>query len=836
MIVFGGAETIAQTWALTLGPPQHWDLLPTSGGPSGRKDAAMVYDPVRHRMLLFGGYDSNYRNDVWALSLDAPLEWTQIVPNGTPPSGRMYTVAVYDPLADRMLVMGGHPTSLNDVWALELTGPAAPRWVQIVPTGTLPPPRYGHVGAFDAPRNRLVIWGAADASVWSLSFTTMSWTEHVIPGSPPVRQLMTGSHDLAGERLLVFGGYPANSELWELKLNSLTWSFLTPAGSPPPARWLHCAALDPVGSRMVVFGGLTLPSTPTASTFGLAWTPPSTAPVIAGFEPIGGLAGDHVTITGVNLASPLSVRFNGVEADILSSTQFTIVAVVPSGATTGPIEVTTSSGTAVSSGSFTITIRPEIASFHPDSGYVDTEVTIHGRYFNTALSVAFGGVAAQYVIQSDSVIVATVPAAATTSPVRVISAVGTVSSATNFRMLSPFGPPRLVSVRDVKSDQGGKVTLKWMRSDHDGLYLNNVRSYRIWRRAPADANVTSSPGARPAFAQIDFWEEIGTVAAARLLGYSFTAPTLRDSLTGDNPYTAFFVQAVTDNPATFYSSAVDSGYSVDNLSPPAPLPFFAVYEPTGTALHWTPSRAPDFAFFRLYRGASVDFVPGPGNLVSAQSDTGYFDPAGGSLYFYKLTAVDLHGNVGRYSLVTPMGPTAVLATALDAAFHDGRVRIRWYVSAELSGECTIERNRGDGFWLRQGTAAADGNGYLRWEDDEVEYGVRYVYRLRVPTDDGEVVAGEVAVEVPDAEADEAIRVPNPVVAGDITVSMRAAAGQPVRIELMDVTGRRMALVEATGQGQRMTLRLARAEALSPGLYFVRFQQPALPSRRVAIVR
>jgi hypothetical protein len=183
-----------------------------------------------------------------------------------------------------------------------------------------------------------------------------------------------------------------------------------------------------------------------------------------------------------------------------------------------------------------------------------------------------------------------------------------------------------------------------------------------------------------------------------------------------------------------------------------------------------------------------------------------------------------------------MGPTAVLATPIDAEFRDGRVRLRWYVSAELSGECTIQRHSGDGFWSREGTAAADGNGYLRWEDDEVEPGVRYTYRLLVPTDEGEVMAGEVAISVPGGDLDDAIRIPNPVFAGDITVSMRVPAGQRVRIELVDVSGRRVASVDAAGQGERTTLRLGRAEALAPGLYFVRFQEPALPSRRVAIVR
>jgi len=45
-------------------------------------------------------------------------------------------------------------------------------------------------------------------------------------------------------------------------------------------------------------------------------------------------------------------------------------------------------------------------------------------------------------------------------------------------------------------------------------------------------------------------------------------------------------------------------------------------------------------------------VPGPGNLVAAPSDTGHADagPAGG---YYKLAAIDAHGNRSPFVLLTP---------------------------------------------------------------------------------------------------------------------------------------------------------------------------------------
>jgi hypothetical protein len=46
------------------------------------------------------------------------------------------------------------------------------------------------------------------------------------------------------------------NELWELALSSTpTWGLLAPAGTPPAARYAESAIYDPVGDRMVMFGG-----------------------------------------------------------------------------------------------------------------------------------------------------------------------------------------------------------------------------------------------------------------------------------------------------------------------------------------------------------------------------------------------------------------------------------------------------------------------------------------------------------------------------------------------------------------------------------------------------
>ena len=81
-------------------------------------------------------------------------------------------------------------------------------------------------------------------------------------------------------------------------------------------------------------------------------------PTISGFSPGTGSTGTSVTINGTNFIEPSAVRFNGVAATFTVNSTTQIVANVPSGATSGPITITTAGGTATSSASFTLPTTP----------------------------------------------------------------------------------------------------------------------------------------------------------------------------------------------------------------------------------------------------------------------------------------------------------------------------------------------------------------------------------------------------------------------------------------------------------------------------------------------
>jgi hypothetical protein len=83
--------------------------------------------------------------------------------------------------------------------------------------------------------------------------------------------------------------------------------------------------------------------------------PPVPAPVVTSFTPTSGGAGVTVTITGANFTPATGVSFGATAATnftVVSDTSIT--AVVPAGAITAPISVTSPSGTGTSAGPFTV--------------------------------------------------------------------------------------------------------------------------------------------------------------------------------------------------------------------------------------------------------------------------------------------------------------------------------------------------------------------------------------------------------------------------------------------------------------------------------------------------
>ena len=162
------------------------------------------------------------------------------------------------------------------------------------------------------------------------------------------------------------------------------------------------------------------------------------------------------------------VTFNGVAATVFSvNNEIEITATVPSGATTGPIAVTTPDGTFTSATSFTVTVpppppAPTLNSFTPVSGLVGTTVTLIGTDLTGATEVAFHGTAATvFSVDNASQITATVPAGATTGTIAVTTPGGTGTSAASFTVSAPPTPTVTAPTGTSTYVQDSAVTVAW---------------------------------------------------------------------------------------------------------------------------------------------------------------------------------------------------------------------------------------------------------------------------------------------------------------------------------------------------------------------------------------
>lgn len=259
-------------WALTLTGTPRWEKLATRGAPGWRTGQSSVYDPTQDRLVVFGGQDhrwagNSYLSDVWTLSLDS-LEWVERLHSGAEPGGREWHGAIHDPVRQRMLVFGGHYDAgtrvyWNDVWELSLGDTFA--WTRIPVTGPEPGARSAFGTVYDPVRRRMLVHGGVLASnqvepdeLWALSLDgTPTWTK-LEPENPlRGRSYPVDVYDPVGDRLLACGGagYPQTSAL-SLSAPDRWEAVSPPLPLPhPSARSGNATVHDTRRDRFLVAGG-----------------------------------------------------------------------------------------------------------------------------------------------------------------------------------------------------------------------------------------------------------------------------------------------------------------------------------------------------------------------------------------------------------------------------------------------------------------------------------------------------------------------------------------------------------------------------------------------------
>jgi hypothetical protein len=188
--------------------------------------------------------------------------------------------------------------------------------------------------------------------------------------------------------------------------------------------------------------------------------------------------------------------------------------------------------------------------------------------------------------------------------------------------------------------------------------------------------------------------------------------------------------------------------------------------------------------FQLATGDASSYSPPPGGLLSSGTDLGF----SGGTYYQHDRAYDL---------------------SFDPAFNSiphtaSSVDIVWRISA-VSGPAADQWQGGsDESWAIDRVAVRVTNGVVGvGNDPSLAFGLDPIH-------------------------------PNPLKGDDLMVQFALAGSEQARLELVDVTGRRVAQREVTGAG-RHVIDLGREHALPPGIYMVRLSQGANVRVRRAVV-
>ena len=244
VVLFSGylttAGEVADTW--------EWDgttwAQSAASAPPARIGHAMAYDDARQRVVLLGGED---RSDTWEWD---GATWRERTPLKLP-SWRGGAGMTYDVARSRFVAVASTP--LTETW--EWDGESD--WVRRVSATT--PPRSGTL-AYDEARQRVVLVAATDPGLDVWEWDGTDWAHRPTRTSPPFRTGFALAWDAARQRVVLFGGFisrvsrvtqtVAIADTWEW--DGSTWA-LQP--TPPALTARGDTAMTYAGAQMLMFGG-----------------------------------------------------------------------------------------------------------------------------------------------------------------------------------------------------------------------------------------------------------------------------------------------------------------------------------------------------------------------------------------------------------------------------------------------------------------------------------------------------------------------------------------------------------------------------------------------------
>lgn len=221
--------------------------VPASGFPPARMQAGGAYDPVRGKMVVYGGEGPTGfpPNDVWEWD---GSRWSMIAAPASPPAGthplvRKNNAMTYSP-THGVMMSGSDPdhAALGDLWSWNGTA-----WARLSADEPLLNARNAHGMIYDRARDRLVVYGGNTLALDTLEWNG-AWTL-AMPMSPiGFRHNFAMEYDPIRQRTLLVGGGGYAQNFLTYEYDGTTW---TPVASPSVYGKGSRLVFDPVRKALV---------------------------------------------------------------------------------------------------------------------------------------------------------------------------------------------------------------------------------------------------------------------------------------------------------------------------------------------------------------------------------------------------------------------------------------------------------------------------------------------------------------------------------------------------------------------------------------------------------
>lgn len=249
----------------------------TTPGPALHGEA-VAFAPSACSLVAFGGgiAPDGWNRGTWLFE-PAKGTWTSVaLSRKASPAWRDHARMAWDPVRGRLVMFGGRAfdTDLRDTWAFDAVKRAWSPLVTSCRRGTAcPPARDSHGMVWSSVLGQVVVFGGASGEVdltdtWAFDGT--AWKQLATVNAPPARHYFGMAEDPATGRIVVHGGLSSDlttfTDTWILDPRTLTWSKAKGAVVPEPTTGVGMSYIESVGAIVLAGGAIATSCSTGAST------------------------------------------------------------------------------------------------------------------------------------------------------------------------------------------------------------------------------------------------------------------------------------------------------------------------------------------------------------------------------------------------------------------------------------------------------------------------------------------------------------------------------------------------------------------------------------------